>query len=71
MITLMLLIVMTRIPRHKQALVMMVNTFVNLCVRVKCGQIKKGEVCLWICVYVVRFVTIIGNKNKTIKMSDS
>lgn len=44
-ITLMSLIILTSIPRPGRALVMMVNTFVNLFVRVKCIQIKKGKVC--------------------------
>lgn len=46
MITLMLLIVLTSIPRHRRALVMMANTFVNLYVRVKCVQIKESKVCV-------------------------
>ena len=44
-ITLMSLIILTSIPRPGRALVVMVNTFVNLCVKVKCMQIKKGKVC--------------------------
>lgn len=58
MITLMLLIVLTSITRHRRALIMMGNTFVNLYVRVKCVQIKKGKVYVCMCIHTCRLVDV-------------
>lgn len=67
MITLVLLIVLTSTPRRRRALVMMVNTFVNLYVRVKRVQIKKcvsRSLCVCVCINS-RFVPVIGKRSNS------